>query len=80
MIRPVRLPYRLMPVVWPMFTKITNSGSRNRMPGNIWVDRIVIENTWRPWNRYRLTAYEASSATITDATDATEQTIRLFSR
>ena len=50
------------------------------MPGNIWVDRIVIEKTCRPWNRYRLTAYAASSATITEATDATEHTIRLFSR
>ena len=34
-LRPVRLPYRSMPVVWLSFTKITNSGSRNRMPGNI---------------------------------------------
>ena len=39
-----------------------------------------MEKTCRPRNRYLLTAYAASSATITDATDATEHTIRLFSR
>jgi hypothetical protein len=40
-----------MPRDWPRFTKITNSGSRNRIPGNIWVDSTVIENSWRPRNR-----------------------------
>src|SRR5580698_3538359 len=69
-----------MPVTWPRFTKITNSGSRNRIPGNIWVDSTAIVNTPRPRNRYRLTAYAASSATTTDATDAVVDTIRLFTR
>ena len=80
MIRPVRLPYSLMPVSLLMFTKIRNSGSRNRMPGNIWVDRTVMEKTCRPWNRYRLTAYAARIATITEATARPPDTIRLFTR
>ena len=51
MISPARLPYRSMPVALPMLTKIRNSGSRKRMPGNIWVDSTVTEKIRRPGNR-----------------------------
>ncbi len=51
MISPSRLPLSVMPVEFPMLTKIRYSGSRNRMPGNIWVDSTVTVNTLRPANR-----------------------------
>ena len=42
---------RWIPVAFPMFTKIRNSGSRNRMPGNICVESTVTLNTCRPAKR-----------------------------
>src|SRR5262249_29206983 len=57
-----------------------NSGSRNRMPGNICVDSTATENTCRPRNRYRLTANAARMATATENTAATLDTTRLLSR
>src|SRR6266540_1635407 len=57
-----------------------NSGSRNRMPGNICVDRTVTEKAWRPRKRYRLTANAAKIATATENTDAVLDTTRLFAR
>src|SRR6266511_2057593 len=55
-----------------------NSGSRNRMPGNIWVDRTVMLNTPRPGKRYRLTASAAKMATVTEHAIATPDTTTLF--
>src|SRR2546421_11949262 len=57
-----------------------NSGSRNRMPGNIWVASTVTENACRPRNRYRLMANATKMATDTENTDATPDTTRLFTR
>src|SRR5665811_903724 len=37
-----------------MFTNMTKSGSRKRMPGNICVDSTTTENVCRPRKRYRL--------------------------
>ena len=48
MISPPREPYSAMPVALPMLTKIRNSGSRNRMPGNICVDSTVTVKTRLP--------------------------------
>ena len=47
-ISPPREPNSAMPVALPMLTKIRNSGSRKRMPGNIWVDSTVTVNTRLP--------------------------------
>src|SRR5689334_640954 len=57
-----------------------NSGSRNRIPGNIWVARTVMEKTPRPRNRYRLIANAAKIATATENTAATPDTTRLLTR
>src|SRR2546423_1451842 len=57
-----------------------NSGSRNRMPGNIWVASTVTENACRPRNRYRLIANATKMATATENTEAALDTTRLFTR
>src|SRR3569833_1599281 len=57
-----------------------NSGSRNRIPGNIRVDRTVTWNACRPANRYRLTANAAKMATAPESTAATLDTTRLLVR
>lgn len=49
-ISPPREPYSAMPVLFPMLTKIRNSGSRKRMPGNIWVESTVTVKTRLPRN------------------------------
>src|SRR5256885_15065947 len=56
------------------------SGSRNRMPGNIWVDSTVTEKACRPRKRYRLMANAAKIATATENTAAVPDTTRLFAR
>ena len=63
-----------------MLTKIRNNGSRNKIPGNIWVDSTVPVNTLRPWNRWRETAYAAKIAMITLNTVEVTHTIRLFGK
>ena len=50
------------------------------MPGNIWVDSTVTENSRRPRKRYRLTANAAKMAIATEMTVATPDTIRLLTR
>src|SRR5688572_24001594 len=80
MISPVRLPYSSSPVRFPTLTKMRNSGSRNRIPGNIWVDSTVTVNSRRPRKRYRLTAYAAKMATDTENTVAVPATITLFQK
>ena len=63
-----------------MLTKMMNSGSRKRIPGNIWVDSTVVVKTPRPRNRKRDTANAAMIARITLATVAQVQMIRLFTK
>jgi hypothetical protein len=57
-----------------------NSGSRNRIPGNIWVASTVTEKMPRPRNRYRLIANAAKMATATENTAATPDTTKLLIR
>ncbi|MCP9964187.1 hypothetical protein LUX57_02405 [Actinomadura madurae] len=78
--RAPRLPYRARPVAFPALTKIRNSGSRNRIPGNICVESTVTVNTRRPANRYRLTAYAAPIAIATEASVAPPATMTLFTK
>src|ERR1035437_9275406 len=68
MIRPARDPYKVMPVAFPMEMKIRNSGSRNKIPGNIWVESTTTARTRLPRNRYRLTASAAQVQTISELT------------
>ena len=63
-----------------MFTKITNSGSRNSTPGNICVDSTAPLNRPRPRKVYRERAYEAKIAMITLNAVAQTLTIRLFAK
>src|SRR3954467_4844449 len=77
-VRPSRLPYSTISVYRSMLTKIRNSGSRNRMPGNICVDSTTVMNEPRPGNRYRLTAYPVMMAIATEQTVADSETTRLF--
>ena len=51
MTSPSRLPLSVIPVLLLMLTKIRKSGSRKRMPGNIWVDSTDTVKTLRPANR-----------------------------
>lgn len=48
---PPREPYSATPVLLPMLTKMRNSGSRKRIPGNICVDSTVTVKTRLPRNR-----------------------------
>src|SRR3954469_17906873 len=50
------------------------------MPGNICVDSTVPLNRPRPWNRYRLIAYPANSASVTEQAVAASDTTRLFTK
>src|SRR5579872_530973 len=75
MTSPVREPNSAIPVAFPSETKIRNSGSRNKMPGNICVESTTSMNTWRPRNRYRLTAYAAQTASSSDSIAAEVHTV-----
>jgi len=50
MTSPAREPNRAMPVAFPIDTKIRNSGSRNKIPGNIWVDSTTMVKIRLPRN------------------------------